>query len=207
MLDKPISQYISDLLSSHDDDVLLEMEREASDRGFPIVGRTCGVTCELLARAIKARRVLELGSGFGYSARFFATAVGAEGEVHCTDGDEQNASKAQEYLTRAGLWDRVTFYVGDALTSATKLEGDFDIVYCDVDKEGYPECFETMSQRIRIGGLWICDNALWSGDVLSPKDAASTAIAKHNEIVSSAANFISVIVPSRDGLMVALRIS
>lgn len=208
MLEQRISEYIGGLLSPHDDEVLLEMEQEAQRRGFPIVGRTCGVTCELFARAISAKRVFELGSGFGYSARFFATAVGPDGEVHCTDGDPDNAAAAEKYLTQAGLWDRITFHVGDALSAASKVTGEFDIVYCDVDKHGYPECWETMSKRIKIGGLWICDNALWSGEVIEPgTDKNSLAIATHNQAISNDPNFVSVIIPSRDGLMVALRIS
>ena len=110
-----IETYMAGLQARHDEPVLLEMEAEGRERGFPIVGRNVGVTLEVLARSIGARRVMELGSGFGYSAYWFARAVGAGGEVHCTDGDPDNATKAESYLTRAGLWDRVTYHVGDAV--------------------------------------------------------------------------------------------
>lgn len=201
-----IADYMRTLATRYDEPVLDEMERYASENNFPIVGRLCGVTIELMARAIGARRVFELGSGYGYSAYWFARANA--GEIHCTDSNAGNRDKAQAFLTRFGVWDRITFHVGDALSSMRTTEGEFDIVYCDVDKTGYPECWEYARERVRVGGLWICDNTLWFGRVLDANpDEATRAIKTHNEVVSSDENFVSVIVPTRDGLMVALRIS
>jgi predicted O-methyltransferase YrrM len=131
-----IEEYMATLQSRHDEPVLLEMEREGRERDFPIVGRNVGVTLEVLARSIGARRVMELGSGFGYSAYWFARAVGVDGEVHCTDGDPENARKAEGYLQRAGVWGRVTYHVGDAVEQMATVEGEFDIVYDDIDKHG-----------------------------------------------------------------------
>ncbi|HVL81747.1 MAG TPA: O-methyltransferase [Actinomycetota bacterium] len=203
-----ISAYMSTLVRRHDDPVLIEMEDHAARNGFPIVGRLCGVTIELLARSVGARRVFELGSGYGYSAWWFARAVGEQGEIHCTDGDPHNASAAEGYLTRAGVWDRVTYHVGDALTHLKQTEGEFDVVYCDVDKVGYPECWRHARDRVRVGGLWICDNTLWSGRVLEEdRDEATQAIVEHNAMVAEDPDYLSVIVPTRDGLMVALRVS
>ncbi len=82
-----IDAYMEGRYRRFDEPVLLEMEAEGRERGFPIVGRNVGVTIEVLARSVGARRVFELGSGFGYSAYWFARAVGPNGEVHCTDGD------------------------------------------------------------------------------------------------------------------------
>lgn len=202
-----ISTYMQGLVARHDDPVLEEMEAHASENRFPIVGRLCGVTIELLARGIGARRIFEMGSGYGYSAWWFARAVGADGEVHCTDGDPANATKAQAYLERAGVWDRITFHTGDALTHLKQTDGDFDVVYCDVDKAGYPECWTYARDRIRPGGVWICDNTLWSGRVLDPEpDESTAAIIEHNRLVSEDSRYLSVINPTRDGLMVALRL-
>src|SRR5438309_111650 len=117
IVDPDIEGYMSTLQRRHDEPVLLEMERHAAEHRFPIVGRLCGVTLELLARAVGAKRVFELGSGFGYSAFWFARAVGPQGTVDLTDGDPENESKAREWLGRAGVWDRVRYHLGDALTS------------------------------------------------------------------------------------------
>ncbi len=196
------------LLERHDDPVLLEMERVAAERNFPIVNRIVGVTLETLARSIGAQRVFELGSGYGYSAYWFARAVGPNGEVYLTDGDPENEKKALHYLGRAGLVERVRFRVGDAVTSFSEVDGGFDIVYCDIDKEGYPEAWRAARDRVRVGGLYLCDNVLWSGRVVeeSPDDTTK-AILEHNAMIAADERYLSVIVPTRDGVMVALRVS
>jgi len=201
-----IEEYMASLQARHDEPVLLEMEQEGRERNFPIIGRNVGVTVEVLARAVGAQRVMELGSGFGYSAYWFSRAVGRGGEVHCTDGDPNNAAKAEEYLSRAGLWDRVTYHVGDAVEQMATVEGEFDIVYDDIDKHGYPAAWLAARERIRVGGLYICDNVLWSGRVLEDgPDRDTAAILEHNRLISEDERFVSTIVPTRDGVFVALK--
>jgi predicted O-methyltransferase YrrM len=201
-----IEEYMASLQARHDEPVLLEMEQEGRERNFPIIGRNVGVTVEVLARAVGAQRVMELGSGFGYSAYWFSRAVGRGGEVHCTDGDPINAAKAEEYLSRAGLWDRVTYHVGDAVEQMATVEGEFDIVYDDIDKHGYPAAWLAARERIRVGGLYICDNVLWSGRVLEDgPDRDTAAILEHNRLISEDERFVSTIVPTRDGVFVALK--
>ena len=203
-----VEEYVRSLLERYDDPVLLEMERVAAERNFPIVNRIVGVTLETLARSIGAQRVFELGSGYGYSAYWFARAVGPNGEVYLTDGDPENEKKALHYLGRAGLVERVRFRVGDAVTSFGEVDGEFDVVYCDIDKEGYPEAWRAARDRVRVGGLYLCDNVLWSGRVVeeSPDDTTK-AILEHNAMIASDERYLSVIVPTRDGVMVALRVS
>ena len=194
-----------------DEPVLLEMEREGEERDFPIVGRLVGVTLEILARAIGARRVFELGSGFGYSAYWFSRAVGPDGEVHLTDSDPENEKKALVYLGRAGLDGPVRFHVGDAVRSFQETDRDFDIVYCDIDKHGYPDAWRAARERIRPGGLYLCDNVLWSGrvtgEVEDPRPEWTKAVLEHNRMIADDERYLSVIVPTRDGVMVAIRLS
>jgi predicted O-methyltransferase YrrM len=208
-----VETYMRSLLERYDETVLLEMEAEGRERGFPIIGRLVGVTVELLARSIGARRVFELGSGFGYSAYWFSRAVGSGGEVHCTDGDPANEAKALGYLERAALADRVRWHVGDAVSNLAEVDGEFDVVYDDIDKVGYPDAWRAAAERIRVGGLYICDNVLWSGSVADPdgdhgRDRATTeAILEHNRLISEDVRYVSSIVPTRDGVMVALRVA
>ncbi len=211
--DPAVEDYIRGLLARYDDPVLLEMEAVAKERGFPIVGRMVGVAIELLARSIGARRVFELGSGYGYSAYWFARAVGPEGELHLTDGDPENERQAVSYLSRAGLASPITFHVGDAVTSLNAIGGRFDIVYCDIDKDGYPQAWRAARDRIRPGGLYICDNTLWSGrvtgDASGKEDSRphyTAAIKEMNEAVASDPAYLATILPIRDGVLVALRI-
>ena len=200
------------LLTRYDEPVLLEMEAEGKERGFPIIGRLVGVTVELLARSVGAKRVFELGSGFGYSAYWFARAVGPSGEVHGTDGDPANEPKALDYLSRAGLAEPIRWHVGDAVTHLGAAPGEFDVVYNDIDKDGYPAAWMAARERIRVGGLYVCDNVLWSGRVAvrdrdDPRPVYTQAILEHNRLIAEDDRFISSIVPTRDGVFVALRVA
>ena len=200
------------LLRRYDEPVLLEMEAEGKERGFPIIGRLVGVTVELLARSVGAERVFELGSGFGYSAYWFARAVGPSGEVHGTDGDPANEPKALDYLSRAGLAEPIRWHVGDAVTHLGAAPGEFDDVYNDIDKDGYPAAWMAARERIRVGGLYVCDNVLWSGRVAvqdrdDPRPVYTQAILEHNRMIAEDDRFISSIVPTRDGVFVALRVA
>jgi caffeoyl-CoA O-methyltransferase len=214
IVDPRIEAYLGDLLGG-EHDVAAEMEREAEKSDFPIVGRTVGVTLEVLTRAIGARRVLEMGSGYGYSAFWFARAVGPEGEVHMTDGDPENQRKAMDYLGRAGLADRVRSHVGNAIEIIDDLEGQFDAVFCDIDKGDYPEAWRKASGRIRIGGLYLCDNVLWDGNVAlrdeeiedQQRGRLAPAIREHNRLAATDQRYRTTIVPTRDGVMVAVRVS
>ena len=194
-----VEDYIRNLLARHDENVLLEMEAEGKERNFPIIGRMVGVAVELLARAIGARRVFELGSGYGYSGYWFSRAVGPDGELHLTDGDPENERKALDYLGRAGLARPVQFHVGEAVAALGEAQGMFDIVYCDID-------------RIRPGGFYICDNTLWSGRVTGDPDIEDTrpeltaAIDEMNRAIAGDPGFVATILPIRDGVMVALRL-
>jgi predicted O-methyltransferase YrrM len=188
------------------------MEAEGKERGFPIIGRLVGVTVELLARSVGAKRVFELGSGFGYSAYWFARAVGPYGEVHGTDGDPANEPKALDYLSRAALAEPIRWHVGDAVTHLGAAPGEFDVVYNDIDKDGYPAAWMSARERIRVGGLYICDNVLWSGRVAvqdpdDPRPLYTQAVLEHNRLIAEDDRFVSSIVPTRDGVFVALRVA
>lgn len=208
-----VEAYVARLLDRHTEPILAEMEAEAASRGFPIVGRHVGVTFELLARAIGAQRMIELGSGFGYSAYWFARAVGERGEVHCTDGDAENARKAMDYLSRAGLSTPVVYHVGEAIgILRDEVEGTFDLVYCDIDKGGYPDAWRAARDRIRVGGLYVCDNVLWYGrvtdaEVEDERPELTEAIREHNRLIAEDDRYLSSVLPIRDGVTVAMRLA
>jgi len=136
LLPEDVAGYIRRLCDRYDHPILLEMEERAEANNFPIVNRMAGSSLLVLARSLGARRIFELGSGFGYSAFWFATAAGPQGEVFLTDGDHDNTLLSEDYLIRAGLADRCRFLTGDAVAQLDATPGDFDIVYCDIDKPG-----------------------------------------------------------------------
>ncbi len=204
-----VDRYLRDLLGGQHE-IATEMEQVAKERSFPIVDRVVGVTLEVLARSVGAKRVLEMGSGYGYSAYWFARAVGEGGEVHMTEGDAENQRQAMDYLGRAGFSDRVHSHVGNALEIIDELDGEFDVVFCDIDKDGYPAAWRKASERIRVGGLYLCDNVLWSGRVAvedpeDPRPDWTKAVHEHNTAIATDERYRSTIIPTRDGVTVAVR--
>ncbi|HVL38689.1 MAG TPA: hypothetical protein VM328_04795, partial [Fimbriimonadaceae bacterium] len=101
------------------------------------------------------------------------------------------------------------FVTGDAVSSLNSAEGQFDVIYCDIDKQGYPAAFAAAAERLRIGGLYLCDNVLWSGKVADPSnnEADTEAIRAHNGAVYGDRRFLTTINPTRDGVIAALRIA
>jgi caffeoyl-CoA O-methyltransferase len=201
-----LERYFLDLLPARDA-VLAEMEAHAAEKDVPIVGPAVGTLLEILTRSIAADRVFELGSAIGYSTAFFARAVGRGGQVFYTDGSAEKAEQARGYLKRMDLDDRVTLRVGDAVESLEATTGYFDVIFVDIDKEGYPRALQAAAPRVRRGGYLIADNVLWSGKVADPavRDAATEGIRQFNRTLFSLQEFRSVIVPLRDGVAIARR--
>jgi caffeoyl-CoA O-methyltransferase len=199
--------YIYSLLPERDAP-LRDMEAEAAARKVPIVGPAVGRLLYQLALMIGAKRVFEMGSAIGYSTIWWARAVGPGGRVIYTDGSQSNADEARRNLQRAGMLDRVTIYVGDALELLSEQKEQFDIIFCDVDKEDYPRVFKLATSRVRKGGLFVTDTVLWSGKVAQPHpaDASTKAIQEFNRLLYSSPEFVTTIVPLRDGVAVALKV-
>ena len=205
-----IEDYMRSLVSLTDHPVLTEMEKEAENNNFPIIGRLVGTFIETMARAINAKRIFEFGSGYGYSAYWFAKAAGEKGTVICSDGDPINKEKAEQYLSSAELWNRVNFHTGYAQEIFSKTEGLFDICYNDVDKGQYPEIWHLAKNRISPGGLYIADNTLWHGRVavenyIDLVPGWTEAIKEHNQLIFNDPEFDAFINPTRDGVIVARR--
>jgi len=200
-------KYIHSLLPPRDA-VLRKMERYAAKHKVPIVGPACARVLHQLALSIRARRVFEMGSAIGYSTLWLARAVGPGGKVFYTDGDPENAERARSYLGEAGMLERVEFLVGDALKSLKATPGQFDLIFNDVSKTQYPEAFKLAVPRVRVGGLFITDNVLWSGRVARPAavgDQETAAIQKFNRLIYKSPKLMTTIVPLRDGLAVCLK--
>ncbi len=205
IIEPAIERYLHEL-ANPDDPILREMEVVAAERSFPIVGPQVGQLLNILARSISARRVIELGSGFGYSAYWFAQAVGPEGQVVLTEGSAERAAEAKSYLARGGLLDRVRIEVGDGLQIIDRIGGQFDIVFNDIDKERYPEVLDKAEAALRPGGLFISDNMLWFGSVLDaePAEASTRGVKELTRRLYESPDFRSVLIPMRDGVTVSI---
>lgn len=201
-----INQYLLNLTPRRDP-VIAAMEQYAAKRKFPIVGPLVGRVLFTLARGTRARRIFELGSGFGYSAFWFLKGMGPSGRVTCTDGDPANAERAKAYFRKAGLEKRVTFITGNALDAISTARGQFDIIFNDIDKEQYPEAFRQAVPKLKRGGLLITDNVLWSGKVLGRQPDDETAgILEYNTLIYSSKKLFTTILPIRDGVSVTMKL-
>jgi predicted O-methyltransferase YrrM len=206
IIDPNLNEYLYDVTPVRDA-VLADMEKYARKNNFPIIGPLVGRMLYAYAKAINAQRILELGSGYGYSACWFAKAIGKEGKVICTEGDPENAKRAAEYFKRAKIAGKIDFRVGNALEIADQLEGELDIILIDIDKQFYPQAFRKAVPRLRKGGLMIADNVLWSGKVLDKKPDASTAgILTFTRLIYSSKSLFTIIVPLRDGVSVSIKL-
>jgi len=201
-----IDRYLTSL-AAHGDPVLGEMEKLGAERNFPIVGPQVGRLLEVAARSCGARRVLELGSGFGYSAYWFLRAVGSEGTVFLTEGSAELTREAEAFLTRGGFAGRFRIEVGDGLEIAAALTGPFDVVFCDIDKHDYPKALPIARRLLRPGGLFITDNMLWDGKVLAPDDLQTRGVLELTRALYADTDFVTTLVPLRDGLTVAVKIA
>ena len=202
----PVDDYLYSMLPKRDA-VLAEMEDYATEHKLPIVGPAVSCVLQQLAIMINARTVFELGSAIGYSTIWWAQAVGEKGRVIYTDGDSRNAERARSYFARAGVSNRVTLHIGDALEVLSEQKQEFDIIFNDVDKEDYPRVLRLVAPRLRKGGLFITDNVLWSGRVAekNPTDARTKAILEFNRKLYDSKEFYTTLLPIRDGLGVALK--
>lgn len=201
-----VEDYLYSLLPPRDE-VLTEMETEAARCEVPIVGPAVARVLYQLALMIGAKSVFEMGSAIGYSTIWWARAVGDKGRVIYTDGDSKNAEQARQYFERAGVSNRITVHVGDALELLSEQKQEFDIIFNDVDKEDYPRVFRIAIPKLRKGGLFVTDNVLWSGKVAqkNPPDAATKAILEFNRLLYGSPDLFTTILPIRDGVAVALK--
>jgi predicted O-methyltransferase YrrM len=201
-----IDRYLRDVTPDRHP-VLSAMEEYATEHNFPIVGPLVGRFLYQLTLATKARKILELGSGYGYSAFWFSLAGKGKAHITMTDSKSKNKRLAFSYFKEAGLQSHFDFKVGNALSVLKKLDGTFDIVFNDVDKIDYPRTIDPVARRLRKGGLFITDNLIWDGKVAEKnQDETTRAIVEFTRNLYQDSRFFTTIMPVRDGLAVALRL-
>ncbi len=207
ILTEGLDDYLHDILPPRDA-VLTEMEERAGREQIPIIGPAVGRLLYQYAQLIGARRIFEMGSAIGYSTIWLSRAC-PEAEVFYTDGDPKNAEDARGYFQRAGVAERITIQVGDALELLDKAEGEFDLIFNDVNKHDYPRVFSLAVPRLQKGGLLITDNALWSGRVTKEAEAGNRetpAIQEFNRMAHASREVFTTIIPLRDGVAICRKL-
>lgn len=188
---------------------MLAMEDHARRVGFPIIGPLAGHHCYQIARMIGARRIFELGSGFGYSTAWFAKAVveNGGGRVYHTVWNSDQSQQARSHLRALGYEDVVSFIVGEAVEALRQAPGPFDLIFNDINKEAYPASLPVMEEKLRKGGVLILDNGLWHGRVFGDgdPDASTEGVRQVTRILAEGQEWVTTLIPVRDGLIVAYK--
>jgi caffeoyl-CoA O-methyltransferase len=203
-----IKPYLESLVPERPEE-MVEMERYAARKRFPIIGPAAGQYCYQLARLMNARRIFELGSGYGYSTAWFARAVqeNGGGVVHHVVWDDELSQMARGYLAALGYEDIVQFAVREAIQALRETSGPFDLIFSDINKEAYPESLNVIDRKLRSGGVLIVDNMFLSGRVFDKSDQSESALGvrEFTRRVTSDLRWIISVVPIRDGLLVAYK--
>ena len=185
------------------------MEAYAEENNFPIVGPASGHFCYQVARMMGARRIFEMGSGYGYSTAWFAKAVqeNGGGEVYHVVWDEKLSQKARGHLGALGYGNSIRYHVGEAVQALRETEGPFDLIFNDIDKQAYPESLAVIEEKLRPGGVLIIDNMIWSGQIFDNSDQspATEGVRAFTRRITSSPGWIASLIPIRDGLILGIK--
>ncbi len=202
-----IEDYLTSL-APPSDPVLREIEARAKKEDFPIVGPLVGRLLAVLAKAINARVVFEMGSGYGYSGLWFAHALPKQGKIILTDTSHARAKQAQAYFAKANQASKLDVRVGDAVELIEQASGPFDVVFIDIEKERYPLAFQKALPKLRVGGLLIADNVLWFGSVVTDSTEPDVvAIKQFGRLLYETPTTLSTVIPLRDGVSVSIKLA
>ena len=202
IVDPLVDEYLARLAGSPDP-VEAEMRRYADERdGFPIVGLVVGGLLHQLSLLVRARRIFEVGSGFGYSAFWFARALPDGGAVTLTDYDPDHLERASTWLGHAGLLDRCRILPpGDGLEALARLEEAQDLIFLDGKKEEYPRALSLALPKLRSGGLLVANSVLWGGAVARGEtDPATAGLREYTRVAFGSEGLVSTLLPLRDGV-------
>ena len=179
--------------------------RETMELPQMLTGRLEGTFLRLMVRALRARQVLEVGMFTGYSALMMAEALPDDGRLITCEVNPKAEKVARRYFAQSPHGHKIDVHMGPALETIKTLEGPFDFVFIDADKENYPTYYELCLERVRLGGAIAIDNVLWSGHVLNPQDEETRAIVALNQLVLRDPRVDNALLTVRDGLMLAVK--
>ncbi|MEP6820689.1 MAG: O-methyltransferase [bacterium] len=205
------AEYLDQLIPQTDP-LLREMEEYGGEHGVPSADREVALFVEITARAINAKRCLEIGMAIGYTSLHLARAVGDGGLVVTIDPSDEMIRAAEGYLTRAGLRDRVRIERGKALDVIPGLKDTFDLLFIDALKEEYADYLKLSLPKLRRGGVVIVDNLLWggqvAGEIRSPDQESSTnALREFNKYFVNHPKLRAEVLSVGDGLGYAVKIA
>jgi predicted O-methyltransferase YrrM len=198
------------------DPLLDEIARKGAERRLPLVDAEVGMLLSVLATAVGARKILEIGTAVGYSGIWLARALPPDGMLLTMEMDPERGREAQENFKSAGLASRASVIMGDAQRMIAKVAGPFDLIFQDGDKKLYVPMLDRLVALLRPGGLLVTDNVLWDGRVVpgfsersgkasAEPDDTTRAIAEYNERLAAHPALLTTIVPMRDGVSISVK--
>ena len=205
-----VERYLAGL-NRGSDPLLAEIARTGVEHDLPLVDAEVGALLRVLATAIGAQKILEIGTAVGYSGIWLAGALPGDGMLMTMEMDAGRAKEAQANFDRAGLTDRVSVMLGDAQRMIAKVAGPFDLIFQDGDKKMYTPLLDRLVSLLRPGGLLVTDNVLWDGKVVpgfvksAADDRDTRAIAEYNERVATHPALLTTVIPLRDGVSVSVK--
>jgi predicted O-methyltransferase YrrM len=206
-----VARYLAGL-NRRPDPLLDAVAAAGRARQLPLVDPEVGRLLQILATAVGARRILEIGTAIGYSALWMARALPADGLLLTIERDAALAAAARDHFAQAGRAGVAHVMVGDASRLVWKVSGPFDLIFQDGDKEQYEPLLDRLLDLLRPGGLLVADNALWSGEVVPgfvehPRRSRASvdAIASYNQRLATDPRVTSLVVPVGDGVSIAVK--
>lgn len=209
-IDTALEQY-AERYSAPEPDHLRELAEETRRKiELPqmLSGHLQGRFLALMSHLLRPRLILDIGTYTGYSALCMAEGMADDGVLHTIDINTALAGMVDRHVRKAGMHGRVHQHLASALEVIPRIEGNFDLVFIDADKQNYSTYFDLVVDRMRPGGAIIADNVLWSGKVLAPKeeqDAETRGLAAYALKVSKDERVENLLLPLRDGLLVSRR--
>jgi predicted O-methyltransferase YrrM len=207
--------YIQSLVPARDP-VLQEMEEYARRNNFPIIGPAVGQLCYQIVNMLGSEHIFEMGSGYGYSTAWFARALrerfetypSTPGLVHHVVWDENMSKMAQDYLSKMGCQEHVEYHVGEAIATLEEFDDEsFDVIFCDIDKEAYPNALPVIKEKLQPGGVLIIDNMLWHGRIFDDeeKSLSTQGVREFTRLITNDPDWIVSLFPIRDGVILAYK--
>jgi caffeoyl-CoA O-methyltransferase len=201
-LDKYILQH-----TSPEPELLKALSRETHLKVLQphmISGAVQGQLLKMISLMLRPKYILEIGTFTGYSAICLAEGMVEFGQLHTIDVDEELETIARKYFAIAGLQDKITLHIGNALEIIPALDIRFDLVFIDADKLNYANYFDLVLPKVRQGGMLLIDNVLWKGKILElekNQDKKTKAIHAFNQKIQADERVENVLIPLRDGLL------
>jgi caffeoyl-CoA O-methyltransferase len=198
-----------------EDDVLREIRERSAAAGLPPVqvGRFDALHLEVLARAARARRAVEIGTLGGYSGVALLRGMGADGLLHTFELEPRHAEVARVSFERSGVAGRARIHVGKAADLLATIEGDgpFDLVFVDADKTGYPAYLAWAEDHLKVGGVLLADNTFGFGHVHEERprgesSAAMAALRAFSERLATGGRFRATMLPTAEGLSLGVKV-